>query len=1586
MTTTTHKALQLDGSSGFATLASAEFLGLVDCDFTVEAWVRVSGWGDTDYLPIVGTAATEGQQGLHLAIKEQKPYMGFYQNDTSGSTVLATDTWYHLAWRFAAASGEQTLFVNGVQDGTSTGNGAFQGTEDLFVGRYAAQNFFDGEIADLRIWRRALSAADVLEGMHRRLEGDEPGLAGYWPLDDGAGASAANRKAGQDGQSRDAVAASLPSPLPPRLDRVLTFERDYLRVWMEVPTTESTHEFWFKTSDPNAGLLSCGRVDDTNTDRDIYLHGGNIRFYVWGGATYTTTGLDLADGQWHHVAHVFGSSVSGQRLYVDGIECKTGTRTSSSFGRMQWIAVGQSNRASNKIFSGQIAEVRIWDKALTQAEIRARRFQAVGAGEPGLIACLPLDEGANDRVRSIDRLSRYQGVVSGDITRVVDEDCPFDDHQALAFGGTDSLIEVSGFQGVGRKHPPGSAEEGFTAEVWIRCDTPDMDMMIFNYRVNSTDYDLRLRLYNQGKNLQVHLRNSYKNFATEEQFNDDTWMHLALTWRRSDGRWTFYKNGTPVFDPTTWYANGDIRRGGALSIGRYYSNGYPNSYRYTGRMTELRLWDTVRSAEEIAATAGHRLSGHEPYLVGYWPLNDLGETGDAAENRARPYVDYYGAPFWQKTPAEVAPPPIARRRVLGLEAPTTLAVPEDEALRLDQYTIELWVDAQELPSAAATLVEQRGDDLAVAMLLLNSDGSLTHRFVDQGSTLAGPTDTGAGMVEARRWTHLAITHDGATVRTLVDGVTRSVAPALACKPFVFGFRFGEGFAGRLAEVRVWNVARDEDTIAAERHWRLRGDEDGLAGYWPLDEPPATGPLAGRVLDHAACRGRLPAHAEAADGWRPAPQWPFDDGSAVELDGQGAALEIPHRPDFQFARADEDFTLEIWVRAEREPAGGEESTRVVAEKWGGGGGFPFAVRYLPASGRFELSRSDGTTPHPTVLSTDTFRDGAFHHVAAIKRGAELELYVDAEPQGTATDTVTGTIRGTSALHVGSRAGGSHNLTGAVTELRLWRVARTQQELFLGTAERLQGHEAHLVGYWPLDRAGAAEAEGDEAAVGDGDGGEARDGRARPPGVLQDTAGWSAAPGLPLLGEVSDEAEGIAPAAAFDGQRSVITMASAAGLTPSEALTVEAWVCPEATGGAAFEGPVVSLCDAVNGWELRATDQEYGFLLTVDGVRRQVSWKPPGGAAGRWVHLVGVYDGSRLALRIHGIAVPAAGLDVTGPITPATGALSIGRSAYRPGRCFRGRIAEVRLWSTARSAAEIHGALFRRLVGDETDLQAYWPLSEGQGDAFGDLGPTALNGTGENVRWVAAELPPRLPAGEVAEADLAYLVRQLEERIAENSEELDRAVRRRKYREGRKSLRESELDAAEQARLTEESQLDATWESRILSRQREVDAILAARRQEDLQEVDALLDDIVKKTHEQIARARGDLDRRDGIYRLGRVSVDLRYVAGAGGRGAVFPEVDAPVEGDRVTSLSLDFAPDTGTEPPPEEPRYLVPDVVGYTDTLAQRKLVDAGFLAESHAQAVPGEPGWVGRVVSQLPAAGSESVPNATVRMFVGKES
>jgi hypothetical protein len=80
----------------------------------------------------------------------------------SGSTVLATNTWYHFALvRSGTASGNIKLYLNGVLEGTSSTarNDDFSQTDAMYVGytrQTASPQPFLGFISNVRVTKQAL--------------------------------------------------------------------------------------------------------------------------------------------------------------------------------------------------------------------------------------------------------------------------------------------------------------------------------------------------------------------------------------------------------------------------------------------------------------------------------------------------------------------------------------------------------------------------------------------------------------------------------------------------------------------------------------------------------------------------------------------------------------------------------------------------------------------------------------------------------------------------------------------------------------------------------------------------------------------------------------------------------------------------------------------------------------------------------------------------------------------------------------------------------------------------------------------------------------------------------------------------------------------------------------------------------------------------------------------------------------------------------------------------------------------------------------------------------------------------------------
>ena len=131
------------------------------------------------------------------------------------------------------------------------------------------------------------------------------------------------------------------------------------------------------------------------------------------------------------------------------------------------------------------------------------------------------------------------------------------------------------------------------------------------------------------------------------------------------------------------------------------------------------------------------------------------------------------------------------------------------------------------------------------------------------------------------------------------------------------------------------------------------------------------------------------------------------------------------------------------------------------------GYPFMIRYIPSTGQVAAARWNGTSG-AGATSTTNINDGQFHHIAFVKDGGTLKLYIDGVQEGgDIADLTTGATQNNAPLRVGSRFGDGDYFAGQVGDLRIWNVARTQSEIRANLNKMLTGAEPNLVGYYPFD---------------------------------------------------------------------------------------------------------------------------------------------------------------------------------------------------------------------------------------------------------------------------------------------------------------------------------------------------------------------------------------------------------------------------------------------------------------------------------------------------------------------------------------
>ncbi|TDS08896.1 DUF1735 and LamG domain-containing protein [Sphingobacterium paludis] len=123
---------------------------------------------------------------------------------TNVNFAFNTGTWYHIAAVYDA--GKLRVYVDGQLLATTTANRVFDLTntkDGFYFGRSAQGRGLNGAISEARIWSRALSQAEITNGICG-VDPSSAGLVGYWKFNAAEGRSIKDIS----GHNRDAVAAS----------------------------------------------------------------------------------------------------------------------------------------------------------------------------------------------------------------------------------------------------------------------------------------------------------------------------------------------------------------------------------------------------------------------------------------------------------------------------------------------------------------------------------------------------------------------------------------------------------------------------------------------------------------------------------------------------------------------------------------------------------------------------------------------------------------------------------------------------------------------------------------------------------------------------------------------------------------------------------------------------------------------------------------------------------------------------------------------------------------------------------------------------------------------------------------------------------------------------------------------------------------------------------------------------------------------------------------------------------------------------------------------------------------------------------
>lgn len=157
------KALDFDGDNDRITFPHNATMSLTS--FTLTAWIN-SDTVAAGYRGIVSKGTSGNDWNYWLGMDGDEIDFGFYNGSDwpsyRSSSNLSVDTWYHFAGTFDNTTDEIFLYLNGTEVlSTSTTDTPTTNTQSGWIGTDQENKDWDGEIDDVRIYNRALTASEI---------------------------------------------------------------------------------------------------------------------------------------------------------------------------------------------------------------------------------------------------------------------------------------------------------------------------------------------------------------------------------------------------------------------------------------------------------------------------------------------------------------------------------------------------------------------------------------------------------------------------------------------------------------------------------------------------------------------------------------------------------------------------------------------------------------------------------------------------------------------------------------------------------------------------------------------------------------------------------------------------------------------------------------------------------------------------------------------------------------------------------------------------------------------------------------------------------------------------------------------------------------------------------------------------------------------------------------------------------------------------------------------------------------------------------------------------------------------------------
>lgn len=394
-------SVQFDGADDVVAIDNVTFNKK---SFTIEFWMQneVESASSETTIMAIGSGSNQvaiTQDGSEINFKLGNNTVAI---DPSAAYTMTNpwNSWHHWAFVYDLDNEKVKVYADDqvlAEVSAIDFNPSYEGVLEIGDGQFA------GRMHELRLWEDVRTYGETVANMSVTLVGNEPGLYGYWPLDEGNGTQGLDRAA-----SRHATIAAEWSLEPGGVSwefdgtNYLTINSTNILADAE---TDFTIELWFKGNSTGARqtLLSNGLGDGMDTETNpnsvvvIEAQADGTLHVLSNGYDFQGTDTDYMDGDWHHLAFVVDRSANA-RMYIDGERQNqvNASNIDQFYGAEVTLGarverIDPATNSYDNYLSGAVDEVRFWNTARSATLINQYMHTKIERDEPGLVSYHPFE-------------------------------------------------------------------------------------------------------------------------------------------------------------------------------------------------------------------------------------------------------------------------------------------------------------------------------------------------------------------------------------------------------------------------------------------------------------------------------------------------------------------------------------------------------------------------------------------------------------------------------------------------------------------------------------------------------------------------------------------------------------------------------------------------------------------------------------------------------------------------------------------------------------------------------------------------------------------------------------------------------------------------------------------------------------------------------------------------------------------------------------------------------------------------------------------------------------------------------------------